>query len=847
LGNDEGPGTGQDTGPSGDVRMPGANVTSIFKNHPSGSNDDFANTETRNFLGWELSPSEEERRAELYKAAYSLYRSGFRVIPLHWVTGGACSCGSPECKSPGKHPYNDRWNEPGPDPEADRRWWQVADKNSDLRDWHPAANIGVLTGEVSGIFVVDIDPKNGGTERWEELVAANGGIPATLIIQTGSGGRHYYFTWPGFRVGNYKPWGADSGIDIRGDGGQVVAPPSISVKGPYSYVETAAIADAPAWIIAALREHDKIQRGEPSRLSPAVAPNGVMRAYGTAAVKAQAFMLREAPQGERNNTLNRAAFALGQLAPAGIVIEGDAWAALSEAAAACGLGRNETLKTFRSGWQDGYAEPYYPQWKDQGVTWAARTWDEIGLGHRMIDRFADRLRWMPGGKTGDWWLYMAGVWRSTAADTGEQFALAMIESLAEDEAEHYSDDPGDGKESALARFEHWVAKRRNAASIRAAAAVARLNGLMRIDDAHCDTNLMHLNLRNGTWDAVERRMLPHDPDDMLTMQAAVSYDPEADCPGWLAFLERVQPDPEVRDYLQRIMGYSATGDTGEQVMFFHYGDKGANGKSVFHSVLGRILGDYAQTVPVETLIQTKMTGSVPTDIARMKGRRYLSASEAKEGAHLDEQAIKQLTGGETVAARFMRQDYFEFKPVGKIHLTSNDLPHVSDGPATWRRLYVIGWDVRIPEGDRDKKLADRLYTAEAPGILNWILQGMAAWMEQGLQPPASIIERTAQYRREEDRIEQWLADRVDINLGANLETGAKVSINSDLDVLHASFAEWFFQQTRRQSALDARKLSAKLQGKNFVKKRTSRGNAFPELTVRIPDPANDISQHIQPE
>src|SRR5438552_2474115 len=129
-----------------------------------------------------------------------------------------------------------------------------------------------------------------------------------------------------------------------------------------------------------------------------------------------------------------------------------------------------------------------------------------------------------------------------------------------------------------------------------------------------------------------------------------------------------------------------------------------------------------------------MTGSVPTDIARMKGRRYLAASEAKEGTRLDEQVIKQLTGGETVAARFMRQVYFEFRPVCKIHLTSNHLQHVSDDPATWRRVQLISWDVVIPPQEREHNLADRLYRAEAAGITNWLLAGLADWRKQGAEP-----------------------------------------------------------------------------------------------------------------
>jgi len=119
-------------------------------------------------------------------------------------------------------------------------------------------------------------------------------------------------------------------------------------------------------------------------------------------------------------------------------------------------------------------------------------------------------------------------------------------------------------------------------------------------------------------------------------------------------------------------------------------------KSVFHDVLKRILGDYAQVVPVDTLVQTKMVGSVPTDVARMKGRRYLAASEAKRGTKLASRASSRLTGGRRWRPRFMRQDFFEFRPVRQDHLTSNHLQHVSDDPAIWRRLHLVSWEVVIP-------------------------------------------------------------------------------------------------------------------------------------------------------
>ena len=163
------------------------------------------------------------------------------------------------------------------------------------------------------------------------------------------------------------------------------------------------------------------------------------------------------------------------------------------------------------------------------------------------------------------------------------------------------------------------------------------------------------------------------------------------------------------------MGYTITGKNTEQAVFLHRGP-GVNGKSVFHAVCSAVLGNYAQTVPVETLLATRMEGRIPNDVARMQGRRYLLASETKAGKSLDEQLIKQLTGGDTISARFLRAEWFEFTPVGKIHLTSNHVVAVSDDDATWRRIHLIKWEEVIPEDERDPELAAHIIAEEGPGV-----------------------------------------------------------------------------------------------------------------------------------
>ena len=833
--------------------MPGdpeREINQINNNHrdgASGAQEEpvFGTYDIPNLPPWELTAGEEARRAALFDAAFGYRKQGLRLIPLYWIRqDGACSCGRDCGDSAGKHPIYDKWNEAGADPDADLRWWRAVGPSDDLRDWHPLANIGILAGEVSGVFVVDTDPKYDGHIRWEALVAEHDGIPPSAIAQTGSKGRHFYFRWPGFPVGNYKPWGRDAGVDIKGDGGYLVAPPSVSGKGPYSWVAELPFADAPAWVTDTIREYGKLQRGEPSLLRAPVAPEGAVQAYVKAALAGEAFVLRNAPEGSRNGQLNTSALKLGSIGAWGLLAEDEAFAALWEAALAAGLRSSEIGPTFRSGWTKGLENPrdLSEVGTKTGREFPLREWNGHGLGDRMCDWYAGRLRFCD--QEGTWYSYQ-GTWRRASKSQGEWSAQVMIRALPDTEGHGYSDEKEpDEKESPLAAFLKQQAKWCFSQWAREAERNCRGYPVMQLDRARCDADPYLINLANGTWDGTEGRLLPHNPDHLLTMQSPVAYDPAAACPGWLAFLERVQPDPEMRAYLQRVMGYSITGDTGGQKMFIHHGE-GANGKSVFHDVMARVFGDYAQTVPVETLIQTRMTGSVPTDIARMIGKRYLSASEPKEGTRLDEQAIKQLTGGELVSARFMRMDYFEFKPVGKIHLTSNHLQHVSDAKATWRRLQLIGWDVTIPEDEREPNLSERLFHEEASGILGWVLAGLAEWRRHGLNPPSAVTDRTEEYRREEDSVERWLEECIDIRPGADLRP-ISILLNSDLAILHGSFADWFYRETRKPSGMSSRTLSTKLQGKGYAKVKGPRGMGFPQLSVRMPDPAGVPGRHLPP-
>jgi putative DNA primase/helicase len=220
--------------------------------------------------------------------------------------------------------------------------------------------------------------------------------------------------------------------------------------------------------------------------------------------------------------------------------------------------------------------------------------------------------------------------------------------------------------------------------------------------------------------------------------------PGGDCPRWLQFLDEITAgDTELQAYLRRVAGYCLTGITTEHVLFFCYGT-GANGKSVFVNTLAGIWGDYAVVAPMETFTASK-TDHHPTDLAMLRGARLVIAHETEAGRRWAESKIKTLTGGDRVAARFMRQDFFEFVRQFKLLIAGNHKPGLRGvDEAIRRRLHLIPFNVTIPESQRDPQLFDKL-KPEWGGILQWAVDGCLEWQRTGLAPPAAVRKAIADY------------------------------------------------------------------------------------------------------
>lgn len=279
-------------------------------------------------------------------AAVIYARRGWPVFPCHSAhpTSG-CSCGSAECGSPGKHPrVRGGLHSSSTDASVIRAWWAR---------W-PRANVGVRTGAISGLVVVDVDPRHGGDATMRELESVYGELPATRTIRTASGGRHLYFRHPGGLVRNDAGRVLGRGVDLRGDGGYVIAPPSRGGAGAYAVVASGGtIAELPEWCLERIAERERPRRQERRDVR---APS----AWADDALQGELGRVRSSVEGTRNDTLNRVAYRLGQIVGAGVLQEREIEDVLVNEALAVGLGEREAIRTVRSGLRAGEASPRGP-------------------------------------------------------------------------------------------------------------------------------------------------------------------------------------------------------------------------------------------------------------------------------------------------------------------------------------------------------------------------------------------------------------------------------------------------------------------------------------------------------
>jgi putative DNA primase/helicase len=286
--------------------------------------------------------------------------------------------------------------------------------------------------------------------------------------------------------------------------------------------------------------------------------------------------------------------------------------------------------------------------------------------------------------------------------------------------------------------------------------LARSEPGIAVMPSELDSDPWVLNCENGTVDLVgSGALMPHERKDLTTKIAPVKYDPDAKAPTWEAFLERILPAPSLRSFVQRVIGYAATGSVSEEILTIFHG-VGANGKSTLVNAIMEALGDYAIQAAPDLLMVKR--GSHPTELADLFGARFVASVEADEGRRLAEGLVKQLTGRDKIKARRMREDFWQFDPTHTVFLSTNHRPEIrGTDHGIWRRIRLVPFDVKIPEEEQDKRLAEKL-KRELPGILAWIVRGCLEWQREGLGEPDEVKNATEGYRSDMDVLAAFIAE-----------------------------------------------------------------------------------------
>ena len=390
---------------------------------------------------------------------------------------------------------------------------------------------------------------------------------------------------------------------------------------------------------------------------------------------------------------------------------------------------------------------------------------DMGNAERLLHRHGPDLRWCAPWKR--WIVWNGETWTSAGDELVQERVKETVRSIYD---EMTAPDMRPARAEAL--WKH-ATRSESASRIAGTINVARSATRLQLAPDDLDRDSWLINCANGTIDLRRGVLLPFTREDLMTKRSPGFFDTAATCPTWLAFLERIfDSQADLIAFMQRAAGYCLSGSTSERVLFILYGE-GRNGKTTWLEVIRHVLGDYASGTPASTIMSQRNKG-IPNDIARLKGARFVSASETSESAEIDEAFIKIASGGDTVTARFLNAEFFDFRPAFKIWISTNHRPSIrGTDPAVWDRIRLVPFNVRIPEDQLDKALRDKLIL-ESDGILQWLIAGCLDWQRLGdLGVPPIVANATAEYQIDENIVAGFFDDCCDLQRNVS-ETSARL-------------------------------------------------------------------------
>jgi putative DNA primase/helicase len=567
-------------------------------------------------------------------------------------------------------------------------------------------------------------------------------------------------------MGNLKVAGL---FDCQVKNRYVVAPGSLHPSGiRYEVQDNTAIVQAPDWLIQWL-----VSKGSKK--------SAIAKKEHTVA------------QGGRNNHLTSVA---GSLRHHDIDYEAAKAALLTENREKCvpPLTEEEVVRILDSVW-------HYPAGDSAARELVQFT--DLGNAKRLANAERGELLYCHG--TGAWYVYDGVRWATDRTGKVMQRAKKVVQAML-NEATTISDDD---KRQALIKHEL-----RSESAPRLEAMVRLARGELPVTLDEFDSDRMLLNCKNGTLDLRTGEQREHRREDLITRVTRAAYDPKAECSLWRQFLTDVTAgNVELMSYLQRCAGYSLTGQTDEHALFLLHGN-GANGKSTYLEVQRYVLGDYAATADFSSFMASKSSGGPRNDLAKLHGSRFVTATEGEDGKRMAEAIVKQVTGGDTVTARFLYSEYFEFQPQFKLWLGTNHKPTIrGTDEGIWRRIRFVPFTVCIPHEKRDRQLCEKL-KAEGAGILRWAIEGLMEYQNGGLQEPATVNNATEEYRGEQDAIGHFLAARCSELPEATVAARP----------LYNAFKNW--ANETQESVMSERQFAQTLSGRGFRRVKHASSNVW---------------------
>ncbi len=565
---------------------------------------------------------------------------------------------------------------------------------------------GCVTGQFSGIVVLDADDEVAMT-----LFREAGLLPH---VRTPRGGAHYWFHHPGHPVATRS--GILQKLDVRGDGGFC----NFLGKNPATGGE---------YIIEILPTRDKLYPWDKMPVSILEAMQKSSMALRAPSTTASGATI---PEGQRNCQLTSLA---------GIM-------------RSAGMTEPEIMPALFKTNQDRCQPPLDDAEVQRIVTSICRyepndlePFTDTGNAEFMVKLYKDELRYDHRHKK--WLIWEKHHW--IPDKNGRVSRLAITAARTRAALANNIDD-----EELKKKIVKWARESENRFRIEACIGMAQKIEPFADKGEGWDGNRMLLGAENGVIDLYTGQLRDGRPEDFITMSTYLNFDPDAKCPRWEQFIKEIFPDPELADWIRRVLGYSISGDATEHLVFMGYGS-GGNGKTRFLNAVRAALGDYAQNTPFSTFALPKTTTT--NDLAALENARFVISSETTEGTHLNEERIKTISGEDPVDARFLYKEFASFEPHLKLWLFVNHKPQITDDSVgIWRRMRLIPFTKQFIGQDADKQLGNKL-RAEASGILAWLVQGCMEWQRRGLTPiPECVQAATQEYQRENDDLSRFIVD-----------------------------------------------------------------------------------------